>query len=79
MSDRSVPMGTLGELRDSMDRGELSAARLVDDCLDRVAGLGVRCALAAWGYNGEREVEMAHQRGYRICTLKNFEEQLFDS
>ena len=45
----------------------------------RVAGLGVRCALAAWGYNGEREVELARQRGYRVCTLENVEEQLFRS
>ena len=47
--------------------------------LDRVAGLGVRCALAAWGYNGEREVELAHRRGYRVCTLEDAEEQLFGS
>jgi phosphoglycolate phosphatase-like HAD superfamily hydrolase len=47
--------------------------------LDRVARLGVRCALAAWGYNGEREVELARQRGYRVCTLENAEEQLFGS
>jgi len=45
--------------------------------LDRVAGLGVGCALAAWGYNGKREVELALQRGYRVCTLENAEEQLF--
>ena len=47
--------------------------------LDRVAGLGVRCALAAWGYNGEREVELARQRGYRVCTLEDAEQQLFGS
>ena len=47
--------------------------------LDRVAALGVRCALAAWGYNGEREVELARQRGYRVFTLENAEEQLFGS
>jgi phosphoglycolate phosphatase-like HAD superfamily hydrolase len=46
---------------------------------DRVAALGVGCALAAWGYNGEREVELARQRGYRVCTLENAEEQLFGS
>jgi hypothetical protein len=44
-----------------------------------VAGLGVRCALAAWGYNGEREIELARQRGYRVCTLENAEQQLFGS
>jgi phosphoglycolate phosphatase-like HAD superfamily hydrolase len=47
--------------------------------LDRVAELGVQCALAAWGYNGEREIELARQRGYQVCTLENAEEQLFDS
>jgi len=47
--------------------------------LDKVAGLGVRCALAAWGYNGEREIELASERGYRVCTLENAEQQLFGS
>jgi phosphoglycolate phosphatase-like HAD superfamily hydrolase len=47
--------------------------------LDRAAGLGVGCALAAWGYNGEREIELARRRGYRVCTLENAEEQLFGS
>jgi len=47
--------------------------------LDRAAGLGVGCALAAWGYNGEREIELARQRGFRVCTLENAEEQLFGS
>jgi len=45
--------------------------------LDRVAGLGVGCALAAWGYNGEREVALAQRRGYRVCTLEDVEAQLF--
>ena len=45
--------------------------------LDKVAGLGVRCALAAWGYNGAREIELASERGYRVCTLENAERQLF--
>jgi phosphoglycolate phosphatase-like HAD superfamily hydrolase len=47
--------------------------------LDRVAGLGVGCALAAWGYNGEREIELARQRGYQVCTLETAEQQLFGS
>ena len=45
--------------------------------LDRVAHLGVGCALASWGYNGEREIELARRRGYRICTLEDAEEKLF--
>jgi phosphoglycolate phosphatase-like HAD superfamily hydrolase len=47
--------------------------------LDKVAELGVRCALAAWGYNGEREIALASQRGYQVCTLENAEQQLFGS
>jgi phosphoglycolate phosphatase-like HAD superfamily hydrolase len=46
--------------------------------LDTVSRLGVRCALAAWGYNGEREIELARERGYCVCTLEDVEEQLFE-
>jgi phosphoglycolate phosphatase-like HAD superfamily hydrolase len=45
--------------------------------LDAVARLGVRCALAAWGYNGEREIRQARARGYLVCTLADVERQLF--
>ncbi|HVP30210.1 MAG TPA: HAD family hydrolase [Myxococcota bacterium] len=45
--------------------------------LDDVAGLGVRCALAAWGYNGPREHALARARGYRVCTLEDADTQLF--
>jgi phosphoglycolate phosphatase-like HAD superfamily hydrolase len=45
--------------------------------LDDAAGLGVRCALAAWGYNGERERRHARARGYLVCTLEDVEERLF--
>jgi phosphoglycolate phosphatase-like HAD superfamily hydrolase len=45
--------------------------------LDTVSSLGVDCALAAWGYNGEREIRLAHDRGYRVCTLEDVEAQLF--
>jgi phosphoglycolate phosphatase-like HAD superfamily hydrolase len=47
--------------------------------LETVAALGVRCALASWGYNGEREVALARDRGYLICTLEDVESQLFGS
>lgn len=56
------------------------AAVFVDDKvnhLDRVAPLGVRCVLAAWGYNGEREARLAHARGYRVLDLAEFESALF--
>ena len=45
--------------------------------LDGVAPLGVRCALAAWGYNGARERALALERGYLVCALADVEGQLF--
>ena len=45
--------------------------------LDAVAPLGVRCLLAAWGYNGPREASLARSRGYGVCTLDDVEAQLF--
>ena len=45
--------------------------------LDSVASLGVRCVLASWGYNGEREIAVARSRGYLVCTLADVEAQLF--
>jgi phosphoglycolate phosphatase-like HAD superfamily hydrolase len=45
--------------------------------LESVAGLGVRCALAAWGYNGERERARARLRGFLVCDLESAEKQLF--
>jgi len=45
--------------------------------LDVVAKLGVRCGLAAWGYNGTREAALARQRGHLVCSLADVEEQLF--
>jgi hypothetical protein len=37
----------------------------------------VRCALSAWGYNGPREHALARAHGHRVCTLDDFETQLF--
>jgi phosphoglycolate phosphatase-like HAD superfamily hydrolase len=45
--------------------------------LDTVAPLGVRCALAAWGYNDRREHALAAGRGYLVCHLDDVELQLF--
>ena len=45
--------------------------------LDDVAPLGVRCALAAWGYNDRREHELARARGYSVCRLEDVERQLW--
>lgn len=45
--------------------------------LESVATLGVRCALAAWGYNGEREWERARTLGFRVCHLEDAASALF--
>ena len=45
--------------------------------LDAVALLGVRCVLAAWGYNGPREERLARERGYAVASLARAEAALF--
>jgi phosphoglycolate phosphatase-like HAD superfamily hydrolase len=45
--------------------------------LEDVAGLGVRCVLAAWGYNGARERAIAAQRGFLVCELPELEPRVF--
>jgi phosphoglycolate phosphatase-like HAD superfamily hydrolase len=45
--------------------------------LESVAPLGVRCALAAWGYNGAREARRARERGFLVCELDDVEAQIF--
>ncbi len=69
----------LKRLRDALavDYAEMT---FVDDKvnhLDAVRRLGVRCALATWGFNGPREHQLATRRGYLVCTLDNVEAQLF--
>lgn len=45
--------------------------------LDSVAPLGVRCGLAGWGYNSEREARQARALGYLVLGLDDLEAQLF--
>lgn len=45
--------------------------------LDDVAPLGVRCALAGWGFNGSREADLARAAGYLVCSLEDVEAKLF--
>ncbi|HSF01585.1 MAG TPA: hypothetical protein VLA62_01155, partial [Solirubrobacterales bacterium] len=45
--------------------------------LESVAPLGVRGALAAWGYNGAREHARARELGYLVCRLDDVEARLF--
>jgi phosphoglycolate phosphatase-like HAD superfamily hydrolase len=46
--------------------------------LEHVRDLGVRCVLAAWGYNGEREQLQARRLGLEVCSLEAAERVLFD-
>jgi phosphoglycolate phosphatase-like HAD superfamily hydrolase len=48
----------------------------VNHLLD-VQPLGVRCVLAAWGYNGVREHDVARARDCLVCTLDDVEKTLF--
>ena len=73
---KSAHLERLAEL----ERVALSEITFIDDKLNHlesVAPLGVRCALAAWGYNGEREQRAAREKGYLVCQLEDVEEQLF--
>ena len=45
--------------------------------LESVRGLGVRTALAGWGYNGRREREAAERTGHQVLTLEAAEGMLF--
>jgi len=45
--------------------------------LEDVAGLGARCVLATWGYNGPRERRIAEARGFLVCGLAAFEQCVF--
>jgi phosphoglycolate phosphatase-like HAD superfamily hydrolase len=57
-----------------------SETTFVDDKvnhLEDVAAAGARCVLAAWGYNGAREHEIARARGFLICELSDFEARVF--
>jgi phosphoglycolate phosphatase-like HAD superfamily hydrolase len=45
--------------------------------LDDVSRLGVRCALATWGFNGSRETKLARAAGHLVCSLDDVEEQIF--
>ncbi len=46
--------------------------------LDVVSRLGVRCGLAAWGYNGQREADLARRAGHAVLELDSAEQLLFD-
>jgi len=45
--------------------------------LESVRTLGVRTALAGWGYNGPREQISAEREGHLVLQLETVEDQLF--
>ncbi len=45
--------------------------------LERVATVGVRPVLAAWGFNGSRERRRARELGFSVATLDTAENTLF--
>jgi phosphoglycolate phosphatase-like HAD superfamily hydrolase len=58
----------------------LDQITFVDDKLNHledVSGLGVRCVLAGWGYNGDRERRRALAQGFLVSDLAGAEEHLF--
>ena len=76
--DKEAGRSKRAHLRALTARSGIAAcdSRFLDDKLshlESVAELGVGCALAAWGYNGEREQRQARQRGFRVCSLADVE------
>ena len=58
----------------------LPEVTFVDDKVNHlvdVAGLGARCVLAAWGYNGQRERRVAEAHGILVSELAEFEALVF--
>jgi phosphoglycolate phosphatase-like HAD superfamily hydrolase len=59
---------------------EYTDITFVDDKVNhllRVAELGVRPVLAGWGFNSDREHELARELGYEVAKLSTLEEVLF--
>jgi phosphoglycolate phosphatase-like HAD superfamily hydrolase len=60
----------------------VSEITFIDDKVNHlqdVAGIGARCLLAGWGYNGGREHEVARAERFPVCSLEGLEAELFGS
>jgi phosphoglycolate phosphatase-like HAD superfamily hydrolase len=80
--DKETGVGKSAHLRHLQEKFECHSRDMtfVDDKvnhLDEVGRLGVRCALATWGFNGPREEALARAAGYLVCTLDDVEAQIF--
>jgi phosphoglycolate phosphatase-like HAD superfamily hydrolase len=59
---------------------EFEDITFVDDKVNhlvKVAELGVRLVLAGWGFNTDREHELAHELGFEVADLETADEVLF--
>jgi phosphoglycolate phosphatase-like HAD superfamily hydrolase len=59
---------------------DFSDITFVDDKVNhlvKVAELGVRCVLAGWGFNTDREHDLARKLGFEVAALATADEVLF--
>lgn len=80
--DKEYGRNKCKHLQHIRNRLDVSFANItfVDDKLNHleaVSDLGVRCVLAAWGYNGLREQKAAENRGFTVVDLQGVESKLF--
>ena len=74
--DKTVHLSELSR-RSGIDPEQMT---FVDDKvshLQKVSALGVRCVLAGWGENGEREHALARQEGFAVASLSDVAFRLF--
>jgi len=82
VADKEVGVSKRAHLSLLAERFEVPPAELtfVDDKvnhLEDVASLGVRCVLAGWGYNAEREWSRARAQGFAVARREDAESVLF--
>lgn len=80
--DKETGVEKTTHLRELQRRTEAPFDRItfIDDKLnhlEKVAGLGVRCILAGWGFNTERERTAARRLGFDVAHLEALESTLF--
>ena len=80
--DKETGVEKTHHLRALRDRtgAKFSDITFVDDKVNhlvRVAELGVRPVLAGWGFNSDREHELARELGFEVADLATLDEVLF--
>lgn len=74
--DKRAHLRTLAS-RFGVDFGQITFVDDKANHLMQTQRLGVRCLLAQWGYNGEREHELARANGIEVVALDEFDAKLF--